>query len=363
MTRILIHNPLRRLLLPLGVGALVYLGVLLAFDTIETALEGFFTQELLFCIICSYLILEGNLLLLRFSEPKLTESPNFNKQVITLLAFTTLGSILLTSGMLIAYFYWFENMADIQVYSTELQIFNGIFLFVSLMYQGHFAGYYFIHNKFQRELEAEQKEKELLERSIDLFHYMMNPDFLMVGLESILLRIKEQNYELADEGILLLSDIYRHSLKNQDELVPIAEELQAMKSTSTFFQQFVSKHILLQIASEPKNTLIVPRTLTKLLEAIAYSQLSSATRPLQVNLDFHKNELVLKFESNFALTKSEQLTDTLKIVKDQYGWLNKTLKWKDQLIFSIYVPLEQPSSQNPTNHFPDLHHQNESNPD
>lgn len=347
MTKVLTYNPLTRLLLPLGVGALVYLCVLLAFDTVGTALQDFFTRELIFCIVCSYLILEGNKLLINIFGSRLTSSSEFNKQVTRLVILTIFGNVLLTSGMLISYFSWFENMTDPLVYSTELQIFNGLFLFVSLMYQGHYVGYYYIHNKFQKELELEKGEKEILEKNKDLFHYMMNPEFLLVGLESILIRIKEKDYILADEGILLLADIYRHSLKNQDELVPLEEELQAMQSTQSFFNQFVRKNISLSQLPERKDLLIVPRTLTKILEAIAYSQLSSASLPLPLSIELAENELIIKFDTNFSLTKSDLLVDTLKVIKSQYGWLNNALQWQDLCVFSIYIPLERPFTAQP----------------
>lgn len=347
MTKVLKHNPLTRLLLPLGVGALVYLCVLLAFDTVGTALEDFFTRELIFCIACSYLILEGNRLLINLLEFKLTSSSGFKKQVIRLVILTIVGSVLLTSGMLISYFFWFENMGDPMIYSTELQIFNGLFLFVSLMYQGHYVGYYYIHNKFQKELELEKGEKEVLEKNKDLFHDMMNPEFLLVGLESIVIRIKEKDLTMADEGILLLADIYRHSLKNREELVRLEEELQAMQSTQIFFKQFVGKNIILSQLPDSKNLLIVPRTLTKILEAIAYSQLSSASLPLPISIELSENEAIIKFESNYSLTKSDLLIDTLKLIKSQYGWLNDKLHWQDLSVFSIYIPLERPFHAQP----------------
>lgn len=347
MTKVLKHNPLTRLLLPLGVGALVYLCVLLAFDTVGTALEDFFTRELIFCIASSYLILEGNRLLINLFESKLTSSSGFKKQVIRLVILTGAGSLLLTSGMLISYFSWFENMSDPMVYSTELQIFNGLFLFVSLMYQGHYVGYYYIHNKFQQELELEKVEKEVLEKNKDLFHYMMNPEFLLVGLESIVIRIKEDDLIMADEGILLLADIYRHSLKNQEELVLLKEELQAMQSTQNFFKQFVGKNIKLSQLPESKDLLIVPRTLTKILEAIAYSQLSSASLPLPLNFELSDNDLIIKFDTNYSLTNNELLIDTLKVIKSQYGWLNGKLHWQDLNVFSIYIPLERQFNSQP----------------
>jgi len=342
MRPIIISKPIVRLLLPILVGSLVYLSVLLSFDTLSSVLEDFFTRELLFCITTSYILLEVNRYILLLFEKRLVAHSDHLKYILGLLLSSILASISVTSILLIAYFSWFENMTEIQIYLTELQIFNAIFLFISLMYQGHYLGFYLIHKKFERELLAEQEEKEVLKRSIDLFNYMLNPEFLLVGMESILLKIKEKNYEQADEGVLLLSDIYRHSLRTQEELVPLKEELASMENAQLFLNRFVGKHILLHLPSAPGNSLIVPRTLTKILEAIAYSQLSSPALPLHVSLEIRHKQLVLEFPSNFSITASHHLFDTLNVVKGQYNWLNMDLNWKDNSMFSIQVPLEMP---------------------
>lgn len=335
-------KPIHRLLLPLLVGTLVYLAILLAFDTVGNVTEDFFTRELLFCVVASYVLLESNRMLLVFFENRLRRRTHFIKHTIALLATSAIVSLILISLLLIGYFYWFENMADVLIYLTELKIFNGLFLFVTLMYQSHFLGFYLIHERFEQELEKERQENEELHRSVELFHYMLNPEFLLVGLESILLRIKENRLANAEEGISLLSDLYRHSLRTQEELVSLEDELAAMKSEQEFLNKFISKHLILSAPDTVDDFLLVPRTLTKILEAIAYSQLSSPEFPLEIQLEIKKDQLVISFPSNFSLTAGDQLFETLNLVKQQYGWLNKTLYWTTNATFSIFVPMEVP---------------------
>ncbi|MCE7055693.1 histidine kinase [Algoriphagus sp. AGSA1] len=342
MTPLTQIKPIYRLLLPLPVGTLVYLGILLAFDTVGNITEDFFTREFLFCVLASYALLEVNQMLLVLFEKKLQRGALFMKHTIALLLASIIASLVSISLLLIAYFYWFENMADVSIYMTELKIFNGIFLFVTLMYQSHFLGFYFIHNKFEHELEKEQQHEEELRKSVDLFHYMLNPQFLLAGLESIVLRIKENRNALAEEGIVLLSDIYRHSLRTQEELVSLEDELTAMKSEEVFLNQFISKNISISIPEDLDNFLLVPRTLTKILEAIAYSQLSSSEFGLEILLEIRNKDLIISFPSAFSLTTNELLFETLSMIKKQYGWLNKSLHWSDNSTFSIYIPLEVP---------------------
>jgi hypothetical protein len=338
-------KPIYRLVLPLLVGTLAYLAILLAFDTVDSMMEDFFTRELFFCIVVSILLLETNRGLLLAFKKKLVYSQNFGRHVAALISLSMAACILLVSSLLIGYFSYFENMTEVAVYTTEMKIFNGIFLFVTLLFQGHFLGFYLIHKRFELELEREAREKESLDRSVNLFHYKLNPQFLLTCLDTILLRLKERQFDEADEGILLLSEIYRHSLRTQEELVSLTEELSAMSTTATFLNQFVSRHIDIEQPRTFDEFLLVPRTLTKLLEAVAYSQLSSSSAPLKITVEIHKDQLVLSFPSNFSLVSEEQLYDTLKEVQQQYAWLNKQMKWSDNATFFIYIPLEKPYRQ------------------
>lgn len=338
-------KPVYRMILPLMVGTLTYLAVLLAFDSVVNIKEDFFSRELLFCVFSSFVLLELNRLILLFFERKNTKTTHFYKHSIQLIFSSIITTILSISLLLMAYFYWFENMADPMVYLTELSIFNGVFLFVTLMYQGHFLGFYWIHMKFEKDLETELQEKEELERSKNQFQFMLNPNFLLLGLESILLRIKEERKEEAEEGILLLSEIYRHSLRNQEELVPLHEELKAMENVKIFLNEFNSKHIHLSLPQEDNNYLLVPRTLTKILEAISYSQLSSPNCPLEIQLEIKKNCLHLSFPKQFSLKYGDQLVETMNSIKQQNGWLNQSLSWTDNSMYSIFVPMELPYSK------------------
>lgn len=334
-------KPIFRILLPLLTGTLVYLSILLAFDTVESMLDDFFTRELLFCLVVSFVLLEVNRGLLRLFEKKLVYSSNFGRYASLLISASVLMCIILVSGLLIGYFSWFENMTEIAIYTTELKIFNGIFLFVTLLFQSHFLGFYLIHKRFERELENENQEKATLERNVNLFHYMFNPRFLLTGLESILLKLQEKRFEKADEAIILLSGIYQHSLKTDEELIQLGEELSAMNGMAAFLNEFSSKHLQLENLSFGKEFLLVPRTLVKLVEAIASSQLSSASIPVKITTEVHKDYLTVSFPCNFSLTAEEQLYETLREVQQQYLWLNKQLTWNANSFLHIHIPLEK----------------------
>ena len=129
--------------------------------------------------------------------------------------------------------------------------------------------------------------------------------------------------------------------------MPLEEELGAMKSIGTFLNQFASRHVDIQNSVKNRDHLLVPRTLTKLLEAIAYSQLSSPSTPLKVTLETHRDQLILTFPSNFSLISEEQLYETLKEVQEQYLWLGKQMKWSANATFFIHIPLEKLFHQAP----------------
>lgn len=344
MNALPIAKPIYRLLVPLAVGALVYLCVLLAFDTVGGITEGFFTRELLFCILSSYLILEVNhYLRLGFNKWR---RRFFYGHTVLLLGAAVVSSAVVVSFLLVAYFRLFEYMTDISTYATELRIFNGIFLFVALMYQGHFLGFYMIQARFEQEMEREEQEKESLERNVSLFHYMLNPEFLLSGLESILLRLREKKYGHADAGILLLSDIYRHYLEAGDELVSVADEMEAMKKAERFLGMYLHKHILVERTPKGKEMWIVPRTLTKILEAAAYSQLSSPECPLEITLETRENDLVVRFPCNFSLLSGNQLYKVLEEIREQHRWLGKTFHWTESEYVSVFIPLIELSQAN-----------------
>jgi hypothetical protein len=334
-------KPVYRVLLPILVGTLTYLAILLAFDTVDAMMEDFFSRELLFCIGVSGALLEANRGMLQLFKKKIIYSRESGKYTAILLSLSAALCIIMVSSLLIGYFWWFENMTEIAIYKTELKIFNGVFLFVTMLYQGHFLGFYLIQKRFERELEKETREKETLDRSVNLFHYKLNPRFLLTCLDTIILRLREKKFEQADEGLLLLSDIYRHSLKTQEELVYLRDEMEAMKSTATFLNQFISKHIDIRAQELDQDYVLVPRTLTKLLEAIASSQLSSSHAPLQITIETHKDHLILNFPCNFSLVSEDHLYDTLREMQQQYAWLGKQMKWVTNATFFIYIPLEK----------------------
>ena len=69
MKKLFVHHPFFRLLSPLFCGVIVYLLILLLNNDIEQIQDGFFNEELYFCIGLSYLIQEfSRILLLLFKR-------------------------------------------------------------------------------------------------------------------------------------------------------------------------------------------------------------------------------------------------------------------------------------------------------
>lgn len=342
-------KPLLRILLPPVLGCMAYLLVLLAFDTIHRVLDDFFNQELLVCIAMSYLVLEGNRLLALVFRKRLQQEYHFLLWSFFVLIQALVLTLLLTSGALILYFRQLENLYNIASFATELRVFNGIFLFIALLYQAYFLGFSWLHLQFQRKVAAEEHENRLLDHQIHCFHYVLHPDFLLSGLENILLRLKEQQSELADDGILLLSGIYQYFLGQQEELLPLKEELQIVEKLDDFLCRFSPYYIRLQTSVQDQSRLIVPATLVRLIESVAGSQLSSLDAPLLISIEQSADQLVVTFLSNFSLTRQEKLYKMLQRIRQQHNWLaGNEFYWEEQEYFKIFIPTLEIKTHEPT---------------
>ena len=331
-------RPLFRLLLPLVIGCVVYLLVLLAFDTVNRVLDDFFNQELLVCIAMSYLILECNRLLVLIFRKQLFQTKYLRILTLAIVCCALMLTVLITSSTLMLYFYQVENLTNMASFVTELRVFNGIFLFIAFLYHTYFLGFFWIYQQFQYKVENEAHVTEILENQIKHFHHVLHPGFLLSGLESILLRLKEKQFEKADEGILLLSEIYRYLLKQHDELIALEEEMQVIKNLESFLLEYSPYYLAIKVSVSDLNSLIVPRTLLRLLEAVASSQLSSKHAPLVVSLHEADEQVIVSFPSNFSLTNGDKLYKMLEQVRLQYTWLEKELRWEETDYFKIFIP-------------------------
>jgi hypothetical protein len=328
-------RPLFRLLAPLGFGAMVYLLVLLAFDTHSRVLSNFFNQELLVCIGISYGVLEANrLLALSVGRRQAGFWRWSGLKVLLALLITTL----ITSTALILYFRYQLNFTNPLSFLSELKVFNGIFLSLALLYQSYFLGFVALHHEYQLRIAEEEARARELQQQMDQFRHALHPDFLFAGLEHVVLRIRELQHEQADAGISLLAGLYQYFLRPQEELVLLRDELVAVHKLHQLLLHS-GKHLQLQLEALDEDVLIPPGSLLRLLEAIAQSQLSSATAPLHIILQQEAGSLSIRFEPNFSLTRPAVLERSLENLEQRYTWLTgEPLHWTPGTPYSISLP-------------------------
>lgn len=328
-------RPLFRVLAPLVVGCSVYLLVLLAFDTHTRVLNDFFNQELLVCIGISYLVLESNRLVAwLFSR----QHSQFWLRTAAKLLITLIATCFLTSGVLMLYFQHVLGISNLLSYFTELKVFNLIFIFISLLYQGYFSGFIWLHYQYQHKIAAEKSLRQELDQEIYGFCYALHPAFLFSSLEHIILSIREQRPEEADEGIMLLAELYRHFLHQQQELIPLQEELVLVAKLHRLLEKG-GKHIRLKLAVQEAQVLLPPGCLLRVVEAIAQTQLSSINAPLQLELQQQQNNLQLSFEANASLTSTTTLQQLLESLQQQFSSsTGGALRWNPAQEFVITLP-------------------------
>lgn len=329
-------RPLFRLLAPLAFGAIAYLLVLLAFDTHSRVLENFFNEELLVCIGMSYAVLEANrLLAVSFSKVRRDFWIKSALKLVLALLFTAA----ITSGLLILYFRYRLDMHYILSFYTELKVFNGIFLFIALLYQSYFLGFVWLHYQYQQKFSVEEEKSRELEQQIYQFCYTIHPDFLFSGMEHIILKIREGQTEAADAGISLLAELYHYFLRRQEELVPLVDELVVIEKLHQLLSHS-GKWLELKKDIQNPESMVVPGSLVRLTEAIAQSQLSSFAAPLVISLKQQQQELIISFKPNFSLVHQHVLDNILKALHQQYAWLTgKILYWTPVLQPSTSVPV------------------------
>ena len=317
-------RPIFRLLAPLALGAIAYLLVLLAFDTHSRVLENFFNEELLVCIGMSYLVLEANrLLAVTISRVR----KDFWTKSFLKLALALLVTAIITSGLVILYFRYRLNLYYLLSFYTELKVFNAVFLFIALLYQSYFLGFVWLHHQYQFNFNAEEEKSAQLEQQISQFCYTIHPDFLFAGLEHVILKIREEQTEAADAGISLLAKLYHYFLRRQEELVPLEDELAVIDKLHQLLQQS-GRWLQLKMEIRNPESLVVPGSLVRLVEAIAQSQLSSAAAPLFVHFEQQEERLLIAFKPNFSLVHQHSLENGLKALDRQYAWLTgKALHW------------------------------------
>jgi hypothetical protein len=250
------HKLSFRLLGPIILGTLVYLLVLMLFDSLALLQENFFSREILFTIILSLLFSELNRgVVLMFRKSHLALRARIIAQFLT-------GTVITLLGISTALFLYFTYVEGFTVIRTELITFNSIFFIFALFYHAFYFSLMYLDMKNEQKKAVEIELQEKLHEDLKAFKTDINPEFLYHGLEVILKSVPIDPVK-TDKLVSNLANIYRYRLKNRDlELAPVKSEIDSMKT----LYHLMDSETSLQTEDIDESYYLIPGTLLFIAE-------------------------------------------------------------------------------------------------
>ena len=320
-TRSFYNNIAFRLLAPTLFGLMIYLLVLMFFDSIEMLGENFFSREVLFTILLSYIFFEVNRLIIVLCNAffGLNEKMKLRVSIQYMLSFIL--SALIISLALFLYFVYVEGFSTI---ITELLTFNALFLLVAVFYHLFFFSLLYLGKRNDSQFEIELGKRESLEAELQAYKYQINPDLLFKSLEIIISEL-HQDKEVADKLLSDLSKVYRYTLDNHDnELVELNEEIKALESLFGIFKSKYLNTIALQIKLDEKSDkwMIIPGSLRILLEKALSENIISEKLKLEIDIETKEDELIFRYKVNPRIVPVIESIDRMDKLKKAYSYFS-----------------------------------------
>lgn len=175
-----------------------------------------------------------------------------------------------------------------------------------------------------REL-AIQNEKLKLESMTSRFASLkaqVNPHFLFNSL-NVLSGLVYKDADLSAQFIRKLAEVYRYVLDRQEEeLVPIAEELEFVQSV-VFLQRIrFGEHLHVHLkVSEQASFLVAPLALQMLIENAIKHNIISAKSPLHITIQVEADQLVISNNLQQKTVVKDSLGIGLENIKKRYSFL------------------------------------------
>jgi len=288
------------------------------FDSVEMLTENFFSREVLFIIGLTYVFFEINRLVIILMNFMFKNLDNLKFRIIAQYSVCFVISVVVISIILYQYFVNIEGFSTIQ---TELITFNSIYLFAAIFYHLYFFSMLFLRKKNYELVSNEIAKKKNLELELTTFKNEINPDFLFEALEVIITEL-HSNKKNADKLIDQLAQVYRYTLDNrQNDLVPLIQEVKAMKPLMGIFQAKYGNNVKLDVkTSKDDEVNIIPGTLQIFFEHAALNNLISEKLPLDFKIITDNRILWITFDVNQKLTQDSENLQRIHYLKKVYAY-------------------------------------------
>ena len=315
------NNYAFRLASPLLLGVVIYMLVLLFFDSVGELITNFFSREVLFVTTLTFIFLETNRLIIVILNKVFPLEGNVRLRI--LIQFLT---SLLLSGVvvsLVLYFY-FVHYVGFSTITTELITFNLIYFFVAVFYHLYYFSIIFLYKRNYARIQQETRLKENLEIEMEAFKNHVNPEFLFQSLETIISEL-HNNKKLADELINKLATVYRFTLENQhNELVYLKEETELLRPILKLFKAKYKDALQYTIDIDVNATgYVIPGTLQLLFEHAIFQNIVSTSIPLNFSVTANKTDLIISYDLNKKLKTNGSVEGRFNKFQDAYNYYSK----------------------------------------
>ena len=309
-----------RLAAPPLFGVVIYLLVLMFFDSVEMLGSNFFSREVLFVILMTFVFFELNRAIILILNALSIIKDQFLGRLIIQYAV----SIILTGAVisLVLYFY-FLKIEGFSTITTELITFNAIYLFATVFYHMYYFSIYYLYKRNDELILTETQRRDSLELELSAYKSQINPDFLFIALEVIISEL-HANKKNSDELIGHLARVYRYTLDNrQNELVDIEVELRSLEPVLAIFQ---TKHpgaiIVKQDPVETDGLSIVPGTLHALFEQAVLRNLVNEKMPLTFQVQIAEATMTVSYNLNERIADQHNNSNRIENLKKTYNYLS-----------------------------------------
>lgn len=320
MPKFFIHNAFFRLGAPPIFGILVYLLIILINNTVEQLSEIFNNQELYVCIALSYIAFESMRLVIGISNKRLSNEQNIQTRLIYQIILTLLVSLTLVGISISAYFRWIIGFS---IGSSELNLFLIVYGAGGLLYNILFFSQVFLFKENKMKIDEERALRDNLESEFISFKNEVNPDLLYESLESLIITL-HNNVDQADELIDNLAGIYRYSIVNRNkELIPLAEELQAVNYLTTILNTKYQNQIRLDLQIEEDGIHLIPGSLVVSIDHVVRSTLIAPQMPLDIKCYIEDGYLVMNHTLNDRLVTQEDSQHAFEKLQRSYSFFSE----------------------------------------
>jgi len=320
--KVFLRNRIYRIVFPLLSGSVIYLLILMVFDSLDQLQENFFSQEALFTFILSYCVSESYVLLVRGLDKYLPFDKGYRfrqgLQLLLTMVLTTFLVTLFVTG-------YFKIIIGYSRFISEWIAFSLIFILFYFLINVYYLSHYnlFRHQSFL--MERERQMKVNLDLELETFKNDIHPPLLFGSLETLIGLIGGDKKE-ADDYIMVLSRQYRNILDNKkSELIEMSREIESLADI-IYLLSFRFQNSLVLKNNLPEEKLagfLVPGTLAFLAEEIIFNTIISEHQPLELVIDIDDTDAItMAYRPNAILDGENYNTGKMHMINNTYHYFS-----------------------------------------